>query len=203
MTKNAQAGVGYNFANLDEQTKRMIRRALLKAVAIPGYQVPFASRIITRPAEPSEDHEPATELEFARRTAAGDFCMTWAAHGLNYAIPAQAIRDIACGMGVVCSVSRSIVAEARERFPGVLVIEIWAPADVRELRLAARGREGAEERRSRLDRAPAPAPSAAPDVLIDNGGPLDKGGRAPALDPQCDPGIAGGGEVTRRRVRIG
>jgi alpha-D-ribose 1-methylphosphonate 5-phosphate C-P lyase len=35
---------GYNFAYLDEQTKRMIRRALLKAVAIPGYQVPFASR---------------------------------------------------------------------------------------------------------------------------------------------------------------
>jgi alpha-D-ribose 1-methylphosphonate 5-phosphate C-P lyase len=35
---------GYTFAYLDEQTKRMIRRALLKAVAIPGYQVPFASR---------------------------------------------------------------------------------------------------------------------------------------------------------------
>jgi alpha-D-ribose 1-methylphosphonate 5-phosphate C-P lyase len=35
---------GYNFAYLDEQSKRMIRRALLKAVAIPGYQVPFASR---------------------------------------------------------------------------------------------------------------------------------------------------------------
>jgi alpha-D-ribose 1-methylphosphonate 5-phosphate C-P lyase len=34
----------YNFAYLDEQTKRMIRRAILKAVAIPGYQVPFASR---------------------------------------------------------------------------------------------------------------------------------------------------------------
>ncbi|MFQ3622143.1 MAG: alpha-D-ribose 1-methylphosphonate 5-phosphate C-P-lyase PhnJ [Acetobacteraceae bacterium] len=34
----------YNFAYLDEQTKRMIRRALLKAVAVPGYQVPFASR---------------------------------------------------------------------------------------------------------------------------------------------------------------
>lgn len=34
----------YNYAYLDEQTKRMIRRALLKAVAIPGYQVPFGSR---------------------------------------------------------------------------------------------------------------------------------------------------------------
>ena len=35
---------GYNFAYLDERTKRMIRRALLKAVAIPGHQVPFGSR---------------------------------------------------------------------------------------------------------------------------------------------------------------
>ena len=34
----------YNFAFLDERTKKMIRRALLKAVAIPGYQVPFGSR---------------------------------------------------------------------------------------------------------------------------------------------------------------
>jgi alpha-D-ribose 1-methylphosphonate 5-phosphate C-P lyase len=34
----------YNYAYLDEQTKRMIRRAILKALAIPGYQVPFGSR---------------------------------------------------------------------------------------------------------------------------------------------------------------
>ena len=39
----------YNFAYLDEQTKRMIRRALLKAVAVPGYQVPFASREMPLP----------------------------------------------------------------------------------------------------------------------------------------------------------
>jgi alpha-D-ribose 1-methylphosphonate 5-phosphate C-P lyase len=34
----------YNFAFLDENSKRAVRRALLKAVAIPGYQVPFGSR---------------------------------------------------------------------------------------------------------------------------------------------------------------
>ncbi|WP_436203346.1 alpha-D-ribose 1-methylphosphonate 5-phosphate C-P-lyase PhnJ [Astrobacterium formosum] len=39
----------YNFAYLDEQTKRMIRRAVLKAIAIPGYQVPFASREMPMP----------------------------------------------------------------------------------------------------------------------------------------------------------
>lgn len=39
----------YNFAYLDEQTKRMLRRAILKAVAIPGYQVPFSSREMPMP----------------------------------------------------------------------------------------------------------------------------------------------------------
>ena len=39
----------YNFAYLDEQTKRMIRRTILKAIAIPGYQVPFASREMPMP----------------------------------------------------------------------------------------------------------------------------------------------------------
>jgi len=40
---------GYNFAYLDEQTKRMIRRAILKAVAIPGHQVPFGAREMPLP----------------------------------------------------------------------------------------------------------------------------------------------------------
>ena len=45
MTESCQ----YNFAYLDEQTKRMIRRAVLKGLAIPGYQVPFASREMPMP----------------------------------------------------------------------------------------------------------------------------------------------------------
>ena len=52
-TKSADAKprqeAGYNYAYLDEQTKRSIRRALLKAVAIPGYQVPFGSREMPMP----------------------------------------------------------------------------------------------------------------------------------------------------------
>ena len=39
----------YNFAYLDEQTKRSLRRAILKAVAVPGHQVPFGSREMPMP----------------------------------------------------------------------------------------------------------------------------------------------------------
>ncbi|WP_299898394.1 alpha-D-ribose 1-methylphosphonate 5-phosphate C-P-lyase PhnJ [uncultured Ruegeria sp.] len=39
----------YTFAYLVEQTKRMIRRAILKGLAMPGCQVPFASREMPMP----------------------------------------------------------------------------------------------------------------------------------------------------------
>lgn len=45
----ARAESPFNFAFLDERTKGMIRRAILKAVAIPGYQVPFGSREMPLP----------------------------------------------------------------------------------------------------------------------------------------------------------
>lgn len=41
---NSETEAGFNFAYLDEQTKRSIRRTILKAVAIPGHQIPFSSR---------------------------------------------------------------------------------------------------------------------------------------------------------------
>ncbi|MBY0687753.1 alpha-D-ribose 1-methylphosphonate 5-phosphate C-P-lyase PhnJ [Microbacterium marinilacus] len=39
----------YNEGYLDEQTKRVVRRGLLKGVAVPGFQVPFASREVPMP----------------------------------------------------------------------------------------------------------------------------------------------------------
>ncbi|MDO9205551.1 alpha-D-ribose 1-methylphosphonate 5-phosphate C-P-lyase PhnJ [Methylotenera sp.] len=35
---------GYNFGFLDEHAKKEVRRAILKAISIPGYQVPYSSR---------------------------------------------------------------------------------------------------------------------------------------------------------------
>jgi alpha-D-ribose 1-methylphosphonate 5-phosphate C-P lyase len=49
LSRNRSSLNGYNFAYLDEQTKRMIRRAILKAVAIPGHQIPFGSREMPLP----------------------------------------------------------------------------------------------------------------------------------------------------------
>lgn len=43
MIKNTKFARTYNFGFIDETTKKEIRRKLLKAVAIPGYQVPYSS----------------------------------------------------------------------------------------------------------------------------------------------------------------
>jgi alpha-D-ribose 1-methylphosphonate 5-phosphate C-P lyase len=43
MIENTKYHRRYHFAFIDESTKREIRRKLLKAVAIPGYQVPYSS----------------------------------------------------------------------------------------------------------------------------------------------------------------
>jgi len=42
--KSANRSEGYHFGFLDEYAKREVRRSILKAIAIPGYQVPYSSR---------------------------------------------------------------------------------------------------------------------------------------------------------------
>ncbi len=45
LLSETEAGIaGYNYAYLDEHTKREVRRGVLNAIALPGHQVPFASR---------------------------------------------------------------------------------------------------------------------------------------------------------------
>lgn len=43
MIENRKLQTSYNFGFIDETTKKEIRRKLLKAIAIPGYQVPYSS----------------------------------------------------------------------------------------------------------------------------------------------------------------
>ena len=43
MVENTKFRSSYNFAFIDESTKKEVRRKILKAVCIPGYQVPYSS----------------------------------------------------------------------------------------------------------------------------------------------------------------
>lgn len=124
-------------------------------------RIRFVRRTITRTGTiAAEAHDTVTEQAFTALTAAGAFALSWRAHGLHYGIPADIAVDLADGRIVVANVSRSVVAEAAERYP-VHVIEITAPADTLARRLAARGREDAVDvarRLARLSDLPLPNP---------------------------------------------
>ncbi len=124
-----------------------------RAALADDHRFRFVRRVITRPGDMGEEaHESVTEQAFELRREAGDFVLTWRAHGLHYGIPADITMDLARGRVVIVNVSRAVVAEAAARFP-VSVIEVSAPASILARRLAARGREDAVDVARRLSRS--------------------------------------------------
>ena len=139
----------------------------------------FVRRVITRPFEVGtggcgrEEHEAVTEQRFRVRAEAGDFALSWRAHGLRYGVPADIALDLARGRVVVVNVSRAVVAEAAARFP-VAVVEVTAPAGVLAARLAARGREDVLDVARRLSRA-IEVPVAVERLVVVNDGSVAEG----------------------------
>ena len=134
----------------------------------------YARRVVTRRADVYEDHETLAESEFLRARDEGRFALTWFAHGLYYGVPSTVDTWVAGGGAVVCNVSRAAVAEVRRRYRRSLVVLVTASPETLAKRLAARGREGAEGRRSRLDRSSAPEVAHDADCVIDNDGALEE-----------------------------
>lgn len=133
----------------------------------------FPQRQITRPAGAGEDHGPVTEAEFAAATNRGEFALTWRAHGLAYAIPAQVLTVVAGGGVVVANVSRGVLGQLPGLFANVRVARVTVSAEVRLRRILARGREdaaAAEARVARID----PAPHHPVDLEIVNDGTLEQ-----------------------------
>jgi ribose 1,5-bisphosphokinase len=129
----------------------------------------FPRRIVTRAASAFEDHDVVLPDAFERAAADGAFALSWTAHGLGYAIPADVLAALAKGAVVTCNLSRRAVAEARSRLAGVAVVHVTAPRAVLAARLGARGRECPAEIEARLDRDPG-AEDLAPDCVIVNDG---------------------------------
>ncbi len=147
---------------------------LMRAVAARVPSVVLVRRVITRPnAAGGENFESVSEAEFARRRAAGDFALSWQAHGLSYAIPARIRTDLASGHAVLFNGSRAMLMDSIRVFPGLTIVHITAAREILAARLAARGRETAAEIALRLDRAGLALPAGLTAVELDNSGPLD------------------------------
>ena len=113
----------------------------------------WARRVITRPHVPGgEPYVSASDPDFARFLAKGDFALHWQAHGLRYGVPQAELAPLAAGRDVVFNGSRGALGAALAAFPGLIVIHVTAPASVLAKRLAARGRESAADIAARLAR---------------------------------------------------
>jgi alpha-D-ribose 1-methylphosphonate 5-phosphate C-P lyase len=110
-----QVASGYGFAYLDEPSKREVRRALLKAVCIPGHQVPFASR----------------EMPVARGWGSGGLQVTLSVltpedtlkvidQGADDSMNAIAIRDLVTattGVATTTDARQATLIQTRHRIP--------------------------------------------------------------------------------------
>ncbi len=137
----------------------------------------FVRRVVTRPAGPFEDHDSLSDDEFTRRETDGAFALTWRAHGLAYGVPLAALAAVESGVVAVCNLSRGALSDARRRFPRVVTLLVTAPNAVIVARIAARGRESAEEAARRLARESTVSKAVAADRVVSNDGTREEGGR--------------------------
>ncbi len=131
----------------------------------------FARRTVTRASSQWEDHDTLDETAFALAKSAGQFSLTWTAHGLCYGLDRAIEQRVADGQIVIANVSRAVIGQARERFPDVHVILIDADPEVRTARVRARGREPAAASRQGEGRT-ALDPGLC-ETVIDNSGTVD------------------------------
>jgi len=128
-------------------------------------RIVFPHRLVTRTVTAHEAHDTISDADFEAGVRADRFALWWRAHGLGYAIPRSVADRVAQGAVCVVNGSRSRVAEARARLPGIVVVEVTAPRAVLAARIGARGRDA--DATARLARSDALAPIDA-DVTIVN-----------------------------------
>lgn len=128
----------YNFAYLDEQTKRMIRRAILKGIAVPGYQVPFASREMPMPYGWGTGG-----VQVTASILGADDCLKVIDQGSDDTTNAVAIRGFfekTAGVETTFETSKASIIQTRHRIPEkdlredqIIVFQVPIPEPLRFL----------------------------------------------------------------------
>lgn len=134
-----------------------------------------AKRVITRdPQLPGEDFYPLNTAQFDRAVADGDFCLHWRAHDLSYGIPNNVLSQVNDGDYVIANLSRSVLLQAAEQFPNLVVLHLTAQPATLAKRLTARGRETESEVVARLARSTYPLPDGLDIEEVSNDGDLQE-----------------------------
>ncbi len=137
----------------------------------------FARRVITRPQDAGgEAHEAATPAEFAAREQAGDFLITWSAHGLHYGLPNALAEELRQGRRVIANGSRATLAQLAARVPRLVVLAVRAERAALAERIRGRGRESGADIAQRLAReVELSAPDGTELITIHNDGSVEDG----------------------------
>jgi ribose 1,5-bisphosphokinase len=136
-------------------------------------------RVITRSAEAlGEAAQGVSAEQFVAMQAEGAFALSWQANGLSYGIPKEIDAWLAAGEDVLVNGSRAHLAQARERYPTLLVVLLSVDQAALRQRLLARGRESVADIDARLARnarftTQLLAGMEAGLLVLDNSGPLE------------------------------
>lgn len=132
-------------------------------------------RVITRaPGLGGEDYDGVSTSQFEALVEDGAFAIHWAAHGLQYGIPATMTDQLGIGTDCLVNFSRNALAQAAEIFPRFIVLNITAKPKTLARRLTGRARETEEEITKRLAQADKPLPAGLKVIHLANDGPLSE-----------------------------
>ena len=132
-------------------------------------------RVITRaPDLGGEVYDAVLVPEFEAMVENGAFAVYWSAHGLRYGIPVSVRYQLTKGRDCLVNFSRKALLEGAAAFPRFVVLNITATPQTVAQRLAARGRESADEIAKRLAEAEKPLPNELDVIHLSNDGPLDQ-----------------------------
>ncbi len=138
----------------------------------------FPRRLITRPADETEDAAEITAADWKTMAARGGFALSWRAYGIAYGIPAATRGAVMEGRIVVANVSRTVLPDAMRVYETAAAIMVLARPETLATRLAAREREDAAGRSARLARRTPDLPEGLARRTVSNDGALEEGATA-------------------------
>ncbi|MGB3315140.1 MAG: phosphonate metabolism protein/1,5-bisphosphokinase (PRPP-forming) PhnN [Albidovulum sp.] len=149
---------------------------LLAGLARACPEVHIARRTISRPASAeTEPFESVVPAQFAALRAGGAFALHWEAHGLCYGLRHRELAALMTGGTVIFNGSRAALPRIAARHPALEVIVVTVSPGILASRLAARGREDADEIAGRLARADFALPAGLTARTVSNDGRPEEG----------------------------
>lgn len=143
---------------------------------LPSVKVP--KRVITRPPSPeTEDFESIDEEGFLELRKQGEFALDWHIYDLYYGVRKEIEDWMEAGHPVLINVSRTIIDEARGKYPECKIVFVKVPFEITAQRIKDRGREDEEDMKPRLERARKHQSLPGADFVVDNSGDLEVAGQ--------------------------